>query len=103
MKGEPAGDTEQQEERLERESRKQRGARYAKRTYLYGWAAVLITALVLLVALVAENTRRVKVGWVFGYSHVSLVFLVLFATVLGWLLGIATSILLRRRTRAPRA
>jgi hypothetical protein len=43
----------------------------------------------------------VKVGWVFGYSHISLVFLVVFATLVGWLLGIATSFLVRRRTRRP--
>lgn len=55
--------------------------------------------LVLLVLLVAENTRKVKVGWIFGYSHVSLVFLVLFAAILGWLLGIVTSVVFRRRTR----
>jgi uncharacterized integral membrane protein len=56
----------------------------------------------MLVVLIVENTRSVKVGWVFGYSRISLVFLVLFATILGWLLGIATSILFRRQTRRPR-
>ena len=30
--------------------------------------SLLVTALVLLVILVAENTRRVKVGWIFGYA-----------------------------------
>jgi uncharacterized integral membrane protein len=59
----------------------------------------LVAILVLLVVLVAENTRRVKVGWILGYSHVSLVFLVLFAAILGWLLGIVTSVVFRRRTR----
>ena len=84
------------------ESRRSRAGRYARRTYLYTWVAVALTLLVLLVILIAENTRSVKVGWVFGYSHISLVYLVLFATVLGWLLGIATSSLFRRRTRQPR-
>lgn len=41
-----------------------------------------------------EESRR------FGYSHVSLVYLVLFAALLGWLLGVATSILFRRSTRS---
>ena len=83
------------------ERRRDRVGRQAHRARLYTWAVVLVTLLVLLVILVVENTRRVKVGWIFGYSHISLVFLVLFATVLGWLLGVATSIVFRRRTRRP--
>jgi uncharacterized integral membrane protein len=71
----------------------------AHRGGLYGSAITLVVLLVLIVILIAENTRSVKVGWIVAYSHVSLVFLVLFATVLGWLLGIATSVALRRRTR----
>ena len=84
------------------ESRRDRAGRYARRTRLYTWTTVLVVVFVLLVILIAENTRSVKVGWIFGYSHVSLVYLVLFAAILGWLLGVATSILFRRRTRSPR-
>jgi uncharacterized integral membrane protein len=84
------------------ETRRDRAGRHGRRGKLYGWAVLLILALVLVVILVAENTRRVKVGWIFGYSHISLVFLILFATVLGWLLGVATSVVFRRRTRRPR-
>ena len=81
------------------ESRRSRVGRYARRTYLYSRAAAMLGLLVVLVILIAENTRSVKVGWVFGYSHISLVYLVLIATLLGWLLGIMTSSLFRRRTR----
>jgi uncharacterized integral membrane protein len=84
------------------ESRSARAGRHRKRAYLYGWTTVLLALLVLLVVLVVENTRSVKVGWIFGYSHISLVFLVLFSTLLGWVLGVATSVLFRRRTRIPR-
>jgi uncharacterized integral membrane protein len=56
---------------------------------------------VLLVILIVENTDRVRVGWIFGHSRVSLVFLILFASILGWIAGIATSIVFRRRTRRP--
>lgn len=83
------------------EPRAGRARRYAHRTQLYLSAAAAAVLLVLLVILVAENTRHVKVGWVLGYSRVSLVFLVLFATLLGWLLGIATSMAFRYRTRRP--
>jgi uncharacterized integral membrane protein len=84
------------------ETRRDRAGRYARRTRLYTWTTVLVAVFVLLVALIAENTRSVKVGWIFGHSHVSLVYLVLFAAILGWLLGVATSIVFRRTTRRPR-
>ena len=77
----------------------QRARRYAHRTWLYAWTGVAAATLILLVILIAQNTRRVRVGWIIGHSRVSLVLLILFATLLGWLLGIATSILIRRRTR----
>lgn len=81
------------------ETRRSRAGRYTRRTWLYTWVGSLVGLLVLLVILIAENTRKVKVGWILGYSHVSLVFLILFAAILGWLLGIVTSVVFRRRTR----
>jgi uncharacterized integral membrane protein len=98
----PAGNPEALTGGRAAEARSARAGRYPKRSYLYGWTVALLTPLVLIVILIAESTRRVKVGWIFGYSHVSLVFLVLFTTILGWLLGIATSVIFRRRTRALR-
>ncbi len=83
------------------ESRKSRAGRHGRSTALYLGAALLTTALVLLVILIVQNTDRVRVGWVFGHSRVSLVFLILFASILGWIAGIATSIVFRRRTRRP--
>ncbi|MDQ2982911.1 MAG: lipopolysaccharide assembly protein LapA domain-containing protein [Actinomycetota bacterium] len=84
------------------EGRRERAGRYSRRTALYASATLIVLALIAIVILVAENTRRVKVGWIFGYSHTSLVFLILFSAILGWLLGIATSVLFRRRTRRAR-
>ena len=84
------------------ESGRERASRYARHTRLYLWTTLSIVALVAIVVLIAENTRQVKVGWIFGYSHISLVFLVLFAAIWGWLLGLATGILFRRYTRPPR-
>lgn len=81
------------------EPRLERAGRYARRTLLYTWATLLVIALVAIIVLIAENTHRVRVGWIFGYSRISLVFLVVFAVLLGWILGIATSILFRLRTR----
>ena len=64
---------------------------------------VAVALFAFVVALAAANTAHVKVSWLFGNSHVSLVWLVLAAAVLGWLLGLVTNAALHRRTRAPRA
>jgi Lipopolysaccharide assembly protein A domain len=55
-----------------------------------------------LLVLAASNTAHVKVNWVFGSSHVSLVWLVLFAAILGWLVGLIATAAFHWRTRAPR-
>jgi uncharacterized integral membrane protein len=84
------------------ETRTQRFRRKAHRGRLHGYAIVGVAVVAYLVALAASNTTHVKVSWVFGSLHVSLVWLVLFTAVLGWLLGILTSARLHWRTRAPR-
>ena len=83
-----------------------RGARLRRRgrhTGLYAWAFVVVALLVIVVALAVANTRQVKVSWVVGDSNASLVWIILAAAVLGWLLGIATSVVFRLRTRRRRA
>jgi uncharacterized integral membrane protein len=84
------------------ETRGERSRRMAHRTRLHGYAFVGVALFAFLIALAASNTARVKVSWVFGSSHVALVWLVLFAAILGWLLGILITAAFRWRTRAPR-
>jgi uncharacterized integral membrane protein len=84
------------------ETRGERFRRRARRARLHLSAFAAVALFAFLIALAALNTARVKVSWVFGTSHVSLVWLVLFAAILGWLLGILTSAAFRWRTRAPR-
>jgi uncharacterized integral membrane protein len=60
---------------------------------------LLVAALVILILLITANTRSVKLDWVVGSTHASLVWIILAAAVLGWLLGITTSVVLRHRTR----
>ena len=82
-----------------------RGVRFrhkAHRTRLHGYAIAAVALVAYLIALAATNTAHVKVNWVFGSSHVSLVWLVLFTAILGWMLGLATSATFHWRTRAPR-
>jgi uncharacterized integral membrane protein len=85
---------------IDRETRRDRSRRKARRTRLHTYAAVAVVAF--LIALAASNTANVKVNWVFGSSHVSPVWLVLFAAILGWLLGLAATAVFHWRTRAPR-
>jgi uncharacterized integral membrane protein len=74
----------------------------ARRSGLSLHAVLLIVVLVVLIALLLANTRTVEVSWVFGSSRQPLVWIVLVTAVLGWLLGIFTSMLLRHR-RAQRS
>ena len=84
------------------ETRVGRYRRKAHRSRLHGYAIVAVALVAFLIALAASNTAHVKVNWVFGSSHVSLVWLVLFAAILGWLLGLVATAAFHWRTRAPR-
>jgi len=83
-------------------SRLERARLHGRRIRVYSWAVLLIAALVVIVALIVSNTRQVKVSWVFGHSHASLVWLVIVPAIVGWFGGLASAFLLRRRVRAPR-
>jgi uncharacterized integral membrane protein len=84
---------------IEAESRLRRGIRYSHRTGLYAALVVAIAAVVFLILLIAQNTRRVKVDYVFGSTLMRLIWLVVISAITGWVLGIVTSFLVRRRTR----
>jgi uncharacterized integral membrane protein len=81
------------------EPRRQRLRRHGHRSGLYTLAFSLVALLVVLIALVVANTRQVKLSWVAGSGHASLVWIILASAVLGWLLGIVTSVVFRLRTR----
>ena len=83
------------------ETRGQRVRRKAHRARLNGYAVVTVALVAVLIALGASNTSAVKVHWLVGTAHVSLVWLVLVAALLGWVLGLLASARFRWRTRAP--
>jgi uncharacterized integral membrane protein len=85
------------------EARSARLRRHGHHTVLYAWAFALVALLVVVIALAVANTRQVKLSWVVGTSRASLVWIILAAAVLGWLLGITTSVIFRLRTRRRRA
>lgn len=84
------------------EPRRERLRRHGRRTGLYTLAFSLVALLVVLIALVVANTRQVRLSWVAGNGHASLVWIILASAVLGWLLGIVTSVVFRLRTRRRR-
>ena len=84
------------------ESRSGRLRRHGHQTGLYAWAFGLVALLVALIALVIANTRQVKLSWVVGTGHASLVWIILASAVLGWLLGIVMSVVFRLRARRRR-
>jgi uncharacterized integral membrane protein len=86
----------------DRETRGEHFRRKAHRTRLHGYAIATVALVAFLIALAASNTAHVTVNWVFGSSHVSLVWLVLFAAILGWLLGLVATAAFHWRTRTPR-
>lgn len=84
------------------EPRRERLRRHGHRTVLYTLAFSLVALLVVLTALAVANTRQVELSWVAGSGHASLVWIILASAVLGWLLGIVTSVAFRLRTRRRR-
>jgi uncharacterized integral membrane protein len=84
---------EEEESRLERTLRRSHPAR------LYAALVLGIGGIVLLILLIARNTRHVKVDYVFGSGQARLIWLVVISSIIGWVLGIVTAFLVRRRTR----
>jgi uncharacterized integral membrane protein len=84
------------------ETRSERFRRMALRGRLHGYAIAAVALVAVLIALAASNTAQVKVNWLIGSSHISLVWLVLVTAIVGWLLGLIASARFNWRTRAPR-
>ena len=90
---------EEQQPAVEEESRLQRGLRYGHRTGLYATLVAGIVAAVLLILLIARNTHQVRLDYVFGHTNAGLIWLIVISAIAGWVLGIVTAFLIRRRTR----
>ena len=84
------------------ETRVRRGVRYGHRGGMYVAVGIVIATVVYLILLIVENSKPVRVHYVFGASRTRLIWLVIISGLIGWIAGIATSYLIRRRTRRPR-
>ena len=86
---------------LPAESRRERLFRQGHRARLYAGAGLFVALLVVLIVLISKNTAGVRLDWVVGSTHASLVWIILAAAVIGWLLGITTAVVVGHRTRRP--
>jgi uncharacterized integral membrane protein len=84
------------------ETRFRRGVRHGHRGGMYVAVAIVIAAVVYLILLIVANSKPVHVHYVFGTARTRLIWLVIISGLIGWVSGIATSYLIRRRTRRPR-
>lgn len=64
---------------------------------LYFNVVATIVLLIVLVALVVANLQAVEVDWLLDSADISLVWVILASAVIGWLLGVVTASLARRR------
>ena len=62
--------------------------------------AVAVVGLILLIAFVLDNSQTVKVGFVFFNTHISLIWVLLIAAVLGALVDRLVILLGQRRKKA---
>jgi uncharacterized integral membrane protein len=81
------------------ETRFGKGVRQSQRAGRTLSIVVAIAALVFLILLIVRNTRQVKVDYVFGDAQARVVWLIVISALTGWVLGLATSYLVRRRRR----
>lgn len=81
------------------ETRFRRGVRHANRAGSIFSVVIVIAGVLFLILLIARNTRQVKVDYVFGDAQARVVWLIIVSALIGWVLGLATSYLVRRRRR----
>jgi uncharacterized integral membrane protein len=96
---EPEQAQEQAKPEAADETRLQRSLRYGHFTGLYVAAVIAIAVLVFLILLIARNTDQVKFDYVFSSARTALIWLIVISAIAGWVLGIVTAFLIRRRTR----
>ena len=93
---------EEERPAAEEETAFQRRVRRTQNGGLWAAAIALILILVYIILLIAENSHRVTVHYVFGSGHTRLIWLIIVCGLLGWCWGIATSHVIRRRSRRKR-
>ncbi len=73
-----------------------------RRVRLYGGAVLAVVLVGVLVAWVVANREQVRVDWLVGSTDAALALVIFVAAALGWVLGIATAAVIRRRASHAR-
>jgi uncharacterized integral membrane protein len=81
--------------------RGERAKRQGRSAGLYAGALLAVVLVGILVAWVVANRGRVEVDWLVGSTDAALALVIFVAAALGWVLGIATAVLIRRRASRP--
>jgi uncharacterized integral membrane protein len=84
-----------------RESRREHARRMGSRAKLYTGLIVLAALVLVIVLLALDNRNDAQLSWVVGDTNAPVVWIVLFSAIVGWVAGVVTHMLIRRRTRAP--
>jgi uncharacterized integral membrane protein len=83
------------------EGRRAKAARMTHRGVLYLQAGVLVVLALVVLLLAVDNTSDAPLHWVVGDTQAPVVWIVLVSALVGWLAGIMTAVVFRRRTRRP--
>lgn len=83
------------------ESRRQHARRMGSRAKLYVSVIVLVGLVLVIVLLALDNRNDAQLSWVVGDTTAPVIWIVLFSAIVGWVAGIVTHMIIRRRTRAP--
>jgi uncharacterized integral membrane protein len=89
------------DEKTARETRGEHARRMGGRAKLYTSLALLALLIAVIVALALDNRNEARLSWVVGDTQAPVIWIVLVAAIVGWLAGIVTGAVIRRRTRAP--
>lgn len=83
--------------RRESPGRAERAKRQGRSAGLYAGALLAVALVGILVAWVVANRGQVEVDWLVASTDAALALVIFVAAALGWLIGIATAVLIRRR------
>jgi uncharacterized integral membrane protein len=82
--------------------RRERALRQGRNAWLYAVAVAAVVLIGILIAWVVANRGSVEVDWLLGTTDAALALVIFVAAAIGWVLGIATAITIRRRTTGGR-
>ena len=99
---EPSGASTARDEvstEVHHETRGEHARRLGSRAKLYTYLILLAVLVMVIVLLALDNRDEARLSWVVGETDAPVVWIVLVSAIVGWLAGLVTGALVRRRTR----